>query len=120
MIFDDLQRWKYLGSLSGKPKISTDYAYRGSELLLSWLIHTSCTLFVSEKKKVLGDNAISKSLRDKLRGEFTKQMEVSYLGTRTLEQAVGEWAGGGTAREENQLLLSLRPINIYHTSDSNV
>ena len=49
-----------------------------------------------------------------------KQMEVSYekleLWNRRGRNKLGELEG----REENQLLLSLWPINICHTSDSSI
>lgn len=57
---------------------------------------------------------------DTIEVSLQKQMEVWYkkleLGKRQWGKDLGEVEG----REENQLLLSLRPINICHTSDSSV
>lgn len=110
---------KYVGSLSGTPSVSRPSTFEGSELLLSCLIRLSCILLVSRKKKVWEEDGIPKGLRDYQRWLYNAR------GSVVLETRTGEWAGGSELgevkrREENQLFLSLRPIYVCRTSDSNV
>lgn len=106
---------KLLGSNKDIQKLDI-WRFRTCALLpqLVWVVH-----YLLLRKKCWEKIVFLKVL-DTIEVTLQKNMEVSCKKLELWNRQGGIELGEVEGREENQLLLSLRPINICHTLDSNV
>lgn len=72
------------------------------------------------ERKEYGKKMTFPKVWETVKGEFITCREVLYWRPELGNEQGGNELGDVDRREENQLFLSLRPIYICHTSDSNV